>query len=70
MTTEAQKKASAKYDAANTKQIKLKLNKRKDADILARLDEVGNKQKYIKGLIRKDIKENCNIAQADTEMIL
>lgn len=56
MTTEAQKRAQAKYDAANTVQIKLKLNKVNDADIIAKLESVSNKQGYIKGLIRADIK--------------
>lgn len=55
MTSESQKKANAKYDAKNTKQIKLKLNTTTDADILKRLNEVDNKQGYIKELIRKDI---------------
>lgn len=55
MTTEAKKKANARYDQAHTKQIILKLNKRTDDDILKRLDQVGNKQGYIKSLIRKDI---------------
>lgn len=55
MQTEAQKKAQERYDSANTVQIKMKLNRSTDADILARLDEVGNKQGYIKELIRADI---------------
>jgi uncharacterized protein YrrD len=53
--SEAQKKAIAKYDSANTKQIKMKLNTTTDADILAKLEEVGNIQGYIKQLIRTDI---------------
>ena len=57
MASEAQKRATAKYDAANTKQLKLKLNLTTDKDILAKLDEVDNKQGYIKGLIREDIKK-------------
>lgn len=56
MVSESKKKANAKYDAAHTKQITLKLNTSTDADILARLDDVGNKQGYIKALIRKDTK--------------
>lgn len=55
MTTDAQKRAKIKYDNAKTIQIKMKLNKTTDADILKRLDEVGNKQGYIKSLIRKDM---------------
>lgn len=57
MTTDAQKRAVAKYDAENTVQIKLKLNTRTDADIIQRLSEVDNKQGYIKGLIREDIRK-------------
>lgn len=57
MTSDARKRAVAKYDAQNTKQIKLKLNLRSDHDILERLEEVGNVQGYIKQLIRDDIKK-------------
>ena len=48
----------ARYDATHTTQIKLKLNLTTDADILERLNEVGNKQGYIKQLIRDDIAKN------------
>lgn len=51
-------KAQAKYDAANTKQIKMKLNIKTDADILKKLAEVENVQGYIKDLIRKDLRGN------------
>lgn len=57
MTTEAQKRAVAKYDAKNTKFFGLKLNIKTDADILERLEQVDTVQGYIKELIRKDIKE-------------
>lgn len=53
--TDAKRAAIKKYDAANTKQVMLKLNLKTDADILARLQEVGNTQGYIKALIRKDL---------------
>ena len=55
MATEAQRKASAKYDKTHTKSILLKLNTTSDADILAKLDGVANKQGYIKELIRNNI---------------
>lgn len=55
MASEAQKRASLKYDSENTTQVKLKLNKVTDADILEKLQEVKQKQTYIKELIRKDI---------------
>ena len=55
MASEAQKFASMKYDAANTKRISLKFNKKTDKDILAKLKSVDNMQGYIKSLIRKDM---------------
>lgn len=56
MATKAQKRASAKYDAQNTKRYSLKLNLVTDADILARLEAVGNVQGYIKELVRRDMR--------------
>lgn len=56
-TSEAQLRAGAKYDAANTRQITLKLNKTTDADILEHLDAVDNVQGYIKKLIREDLEK-------------
>ena len=55
MASEAQKKASEKYDKNNTRNIMFKFNKKTDADILAQLDEVENRQGYIKQLIRNDL---------------
>lgn len=55
MLTEAQKRANAQYEARAITQVKLKLNKRIDADILEALERSGNKQGYIKTLIRADI---------------
>ena len=49
-------KAQEIYDKANTVQVRLKLNIKTDADILKKLEQVGNKQGYIKALIRADIK--------------
>ena len=53
--TEAQKRAREKYDAKATKQLKMKLNLKTDADIIQKLDSVPNKQGYIKQLIRDDL---------------
>lgn len=53
--TEAQKRAREKYERANTVQFKMKLNRNTDADILAKLEAVGNKQGYVKDLIRADL---------------
>lgn len=55
MLTEAQKKAQAKYDKENTRQIHLKLNRSTDADVIKALDDAESKQGYIKRLIRADI---------------
>lgn len=45
------------HDKLHAKRIYLKLNKDNDADILAHLEKQGNKQGYIKELIREDIKK-------------
>ena len=54
MVSDAQKRASAKYDKEHTKGIYLKLNKETDADIIEFLAGIENVQGYIKDLIRKD----------------
>lgn len=56
MVSEAAKRAQARYEAANTVQVKLKLNRRTDADIIEKLDGAPSKQGYIKQLIREDIR--------------
>lgn len=45
------------YDKENTVRVYLKLNKKHDADVIAKLNTVPSKQTYIKDLIRKDIGE-------------
>ena len=55
--TEAQKKATKKYDATNTRQYHLKLNLKTDADIIQWLDKQDSMQGYIKDLIRADMEE-------------
>lgn len=48
----------ARYDRKACVGLYLKLNKTTDADILARLEGVENKQGYVKALIRADIAAN------------
>lgn len=60
MATESQRRASAKYDAANTVSVRLKMNINTEMDIIERLEEVGNKNGYIKQLIRDDINRRRN----------
>ena len=52
--TEAQKKASAKYDKANTRVFTIKLNYKTDADLIAWLESCQNIQGYIKDVLNKD----------------
>lgn len=56
--TEAQKRATRRYDDAHTMRVYVKLNRKTDADIIDRLSSIGNKQGYIKSLIRADIAGN------------
>lgn len=57
MASKAQKEASARYDKENTKQFKIKLNKRTDEDILNQLRRLTTFQGYLKELIRKDMEK-------------
>lgn len=61
--SEQQKRAAAKYNKEHTRLITLRLTQH-DADILARLDAVPNKQGYIKSLIRADIaRAKCTVTE-------
>lgn len=51
-TTEARKRANAKYDKANTIRYSIKLNKNTDAALIKKLAETNNKQGLIKKLLR------------------
>ena len=59
--SKAQLRAQAKYDKDNTVQVKLKLNKKTDDDIIKRLAAADNMQGYIKELIRLDILRDNSI---------
>ena len=48
-------KANMKYHKTHLRQIKFGFHITLDADILAKLDSVPNKQGYVKDLIRADI---------------
>ena len=63
-TSEARRRANAKYDAGNTRGIYLKMNVHTDARMLdwleemARRNSVKGKQGYIKALIKADMQKN------------
>ena len=50
-----QPESKSKWDKENTTVVTMKLNNKQDADIIKKLKSVGNKQGYIKQLIRSDI---------------
>lgn len=54
----ARLKTVKKYDTNNTKGFYIKLNLKKDMDIISFLDKQENKQGYIKSLIRSDMQRN------------
>lgn len=56
MSSEALRRATAKYDAENTKRYTVKFNHKTDADILKHLEKVENFAGYVKELIRENIK--------------
>lgn len=47
----------AEYDRNNTTMVSLHLVREKDADIIQELERSGNRQGYIKELIRRDIEK-------------
>lgn len=47
----------AQYEAENTRQYRLRLSVKNDADIIEKLDSVPNKIGYLKELIREDLKK-------------
>ena len=51
--------AKAKYDAANSVRVTIKLNRRTDAPLLARLETVPSMSGYIRSLILTDIRKNA-----------
>lgn len=51
--------AKSAWDREHTTQLSIKLNNRLDADILAKLQTVENRQGYIKQLIREDISRSA-----------
>lgn len=57
MATEAQKRASAKYDKENMQRRTVVFSPA-EAEMLAHLDMQKSKSGYIKELIRKDMEEN------------
>ena len=55
MITEAQKRATIKYEKEHIKRIVLKLNIKTDNDIIQYLNTKDNINKYLKELVRNDI---------------
>lgn len=65
MTSNAQRRASAKYDKENAVVLTFKLNKKTDSDILAALESVTNRNAFIKKIIREKIAESERTAEND-----
>lgn len=53
--TEAQRKASAKYDSKNTKMFTIKLNYNTDANLIAWLEVQPNIQGFIKRILSDEL---------------
>ena len=58
MATDAQRRAVRKYDAENTKQFHLKLNKKTDADIIELLEQQKSVQSFQQQIIRDFLKKS------------
>lgn len=60
MQTPAQRRARAKYEREKTKQYKIRLSTISDADMIAYLDSLNNRQGRLKELIRADMAHSQN----------
>lgn len=56
MISDAQRRATRKYEMNCIKQYSIRFNKTSDADVIAKMESVDNMIDYIRTLIRKDIK--------------
>ena len=56
-TTDAQMRATMKYEKANIRRVVLKLNKNTDQDIIAFLDDQKSVNGEIKRMIREEMKK-------------
>ena len=70
MATKAQTAAQEKYDRIHTQAVMMKLNRTSDADILAYLETMENRQGYIKDLIRADIRTGQKVLPIDSIALL
>lgn len=70
MVSEAKKKAQLRYDKENTRQIILKLNTKTDADVIGKLENVGNKQGYLKALVRGNMRNDTGVLSLDSIKLL
>lgn len=52
-TSDAQKRAQARYDAQNTVRVTIKLNKTTDAELIEMLENAPSKQGLIREALRK-----------------
>lgn len=68
MASQAQIKASKKYNKENVIQFTLKLNKNTDSKLIEKLNNVPSKLGYIKDLIRKDIAQDIALDEAIEEI--
>ncbi len=55
-TSDAQLRATKKYNASNTKLLTVRLNVKRDSDIICFLENEKNKSALIKELIRRQMK--------------
>lgn len=66
-SSERKKAYDREYCATHQRQIKFSFSIENDADVLAKLDSVQNKQGYVKALIRADIAARAKSARAKSE---
>ena len=62
-TSEAQRKAAAKYKKANIKNYNFQVNRTTEKDLLDHMERQTNKSDYIKSLVRLDMEKGPGLTQ-------
>ena len=63
MSSEAQKKATAKYQAANRRRFVVNVNRKTEADLLAWLESKNNVSGYLKSLASAEMCVNSTLRE-------
>lgn len=68
MVSDAQKKATAKYQAVNRRRFQVVVNRKTEGDLLEWLEGVKNVSGYLKNLVREDMRTLSEMDSMDRSL--